>query len=217
MSYECPKCGEYIDDDFSFCPNCGENILIIANTIYLEEYYNSYNDNENKIKQQAKEIRDNAEKITELEKNITEHENTKESLKEKIDDETGKIRELENRLKDYEIESLFNDATNKTEENRTEEKKTEPVNINDEKNNRPDGKVNINTADADELKKIPGFNSDMINKLLQLRRNGTYIRSFDDLEHKIGIKSYHVSLIRDYVIIGNEGDYNLSDGRFIDL
>lgn len=214
MGYECPKCSEVIDDDFSFCPNCGEDIIIIANTIYLEEYYNSYKDNENKIKQQLKEIKDNKGKINELENNITKHENTLKSLKEKIDDETGNIRELENRLKDDEIESLFNDTTNKEEENTTEE----PVNtLNDEKSSRQSDKININTAGVDELKKIPGFNLDIINKLLQLRRNGTYIKSFDDLEHKLGIKSYHVSLIMDYVIIGNEGDNDLSGGRFIDL
>lgn len=202
--YGCPKCGQVIENDFGFCPNCGEAVLIIDGDIYSERQYNTFKNNEEKLKNQRYEIRSKQVKLNNLEKQVSEYDETLENLWKRVSD-------------------LKRDISKRESNQKNKQKPSEPV-INTDKNedsikpsdNNQTKKININTASADEIKTLPNINLIQAKKIIQMREDGNYVESFDDLANKLNLKPYQLSEIRNLVVIDEVVNDN-DNGRFIDL
>jgi len=82
---------------------------------------------------------------------------------------------------------------------------------NTKSNNNKDNieKIDINTANEDELKNIPGINLIKAKKIIDLRNQGEYITSFKDLEIKLNINTSQINQIKDVVIISKQKKKNM--------
>ncbi|MBC7247844.1 MAG: helix-hairpin-helix domain-containing protein [Actinobacteria bacterium] len=63
------------------------------------------------------------------------------------------------------------------------------------------GKVNINTADADELEKLPGIGPTLAERIVSYRENNGGFRSVEDLKKVSGIGEKKFAELRDLVEI----------------
>lgn len=211
--YGCPKCGQVMENDFGFCPNCGEAVLITEGDIYSERQYNTFKNNEKKLKNQRFEIRNKELKLNNLKKSINEYDETLENLWKKTSDLNRDISKRESDQKNKKIpEPVIN----------TDENRIKPSNNKNEDNNKPSDnnqnkKININTASVDEIKTLPNINLIQAKKIIQMREDGNYVESFDDLADKINLKPYQLSEIRNLVVIDEVVNDNNDGGRFIDL
>ena len=68
--------------------------------------------------------------------------------------------------------------------------------------------MDINTANADDLAKLPGINIIKAKKIVQLRESGIYIKSFDDLRDRLNLKDYEVEQLKPYVKISMDESNN---------
>lgn len=78
-------------------------------------------------------------------------------------------------------------------------------------------KIDINTANKEELSKLPTINSIQVIKILQMRENGNYITSFDDLKNKLNIKEYQINQLKEYIIINIPSEDMTNQGRKLDI
>ena len=63
--------------------------------------------------------------------------------------------------------------------------------------------ININTATADEISNIPGFNPLYANQIIQMRQSNNYVKSFDDLAQKLNLNKNELEQIKHYIIISS--------------
>lgn len=105
-----------------------------------------------------------------------------------------------------------------------EEKLNVPSDIdNSEKNTIPDNGdvptqiniIDINTATEEQLKELPSINIIKAKKIIQLRENGVYIKSLDDLQEKLNLKDYEIEQIRCLIKINVDDSSN--NARRLDL
>lgn len=64
--------------------------------------------------------------------------------------------------------------------------------------------LEINMATAEEISQLPGFNMELANKIISLRKSGIYIHSLDDLYEKLDLNSEDIEIIKENVIPKNE-------------
>ena len=78
-------------------------------------------------------------------------------------------------------------------------------------NNKKDNieKIDINTANENELKNIPGINLIKAKKIIDLRNQGEYITSFKDLEIKLNINTSQINQIKDVIVISKQKKKNI--------
>ena len=74
-------------------------------------------------------------------------------------------------------------------------------NNNTRPNNQNIKKININTTEIDEIKNLPGIGLISAKKLIQMRENGNYVKSWNDLENKLNLKPYKLDQLKPYIII----------------
>lgn len=61
--------------------------------------------------------------------------------------------------------------------------------------------ININTATLKQIAQIPNITLIQAKKIIQLRENGVYIKSLDDLAQKLNLKPYEMEEIKPYIKI----------------
>lgn len=213
--YGCPKCGQVMENDFGFCPNCGEAVLIIDGDIYSERQYNTFKNNEEKLKNQRYEIRSKQMKLNNLEKQVSEYDETLENLWKKVSDLNRDIskRESNQKNKQKSPDPVINTDKNENTVKPSDNKNEDTIKPSD---NNQTKKININTASIDEIKTLPNINLIQAKKIIQMREDGNYVESFDDLTSKLNLKPYQLSEIKNLVVIDEVVNDN-DGGRFIDL
>lgn len=77
-------------------------------------------------------------------------------------------------------------------------------------------KIDINTANIDELSKLPGLNLIKAKKIIDLRQNNKYIYSYEDLQIKLNLNPTQINQIKDVIIISKKKKKN-KPGRILDL
>ena len=82
---------------------------------------------------------------------------------------------------------------------------------------KPKQKIDINTATRDEISKLPGINIMHVNKIMQMRENGNYITSTNDLKDKLNLKDYQINHLMDYIVITGTDGREVNCGRKVDL
>ena len=90
-------------------------------------------------------------------------------------------------------------------------------NNNRRQNNQNIKKIDINTAGIDEIKKLPGIGLISAKKLIQMRENGNYVESLNDLENKLNLKPYQVEQLKPYLTISKIKTKKTSYSRKVDL
>ncbi|RAP46008.1 MAG: hypothetical protein BZ136_08010, partial [Methanosphaera sp. rholeuAM74] len=62
-------------------------------------------------------------------------------------------------------------------------------------------KVDINNANTEQISKLPILNLIQAKKIVQMRQNGVYINSLDDLKVKVNLNDSQVSILEKHIII----------------
>ncbi len=75
-------------------------------------------------------------------------------------------------------------------------------------------KIDINTATAEEISNIPGFNPLSANQIVQMRKSNNYVKSFNDLAQKLNLNENELEQIKPYIIISSSEN---SSYRRIDI
>jgi competence protein ComEA len=71
------------------------------------------------------------------------------------------------------------------------------------KDSAPAGKVNINTAAADELDTLPGIGAEMARRIMEYRAANGPFKSIEDLERVTGIGDATYQKLKDRITVGN--------------
>ncbi|WP_323735851.1 helix-hairpin-helix domain-containing protein [Methanosphaera sp. ISO3-F5] len=75
-------------------------------------------------------------------------------------------------------------------------------------------KIDINKASIEELNKLPTINLIQAKKIIELRNEGKYIKSFEDLSKKINLSTNQINQIQDKVVIS---EIKVVKQRVVDL
>ena len=125
-------------------------------------------------------------------------------------------------LSDDEIEYAKNELIiNMPEEEPTDNYDTYNQNISEGNEEQTDEdetniyKIDLNTATVDELTDLPSINLIKAKKIINLRNENNYIKSYDDLKEKLNLKPEQITQIRKRTII-SEVNNDIS-GRIIDF
>ena len=87
-------------------------------------------------------------------------------------------------------------------------------------------KILINSADEEQLSQLPGFHLIHAKKIIKLREEKVYLKSFNDLSNLIGIDSEYIDELRDLIVFDevekfnkkpDEKNDNLNSGRKLDI
>lgn len=126
-------------------------------------------------------------------------------LNSEIEDKNEELELKKKQMKEFtdSMENMKENSNNTEELPNTEANKDKII------------KININKAGVDEIKNLPNINLIQAKKIIQMRENGSYIISFDDLASKLNLSSYQITILKDYIIIDNPTS-NVN-GRFIDI
>ena len=68
-------------------------------------------------------------------------------------------------------------------------------------NNETNGKVNINTANKEEIEKIPGIGESKAEKIIDYRKENGLFKSIEDIKNVSGIGNSIYEKIKDYITI----------------
>jgi len=80
-------------------------------------------------------------------------------------------------------------------------------------------KIDINTANKEQLAKLPGINIILATKIIQMRESGNYINSTSDLKDMLNLKDYQINQLMEHALIKNQSIPKQSTftGRRLDI
>ncbi len=61
--------------------------------------------------------------------------------------------------------------------------------------------IDINRASIEEISRIPGISGNNINKIIELRNNGIYFKSLDDMAVKLNLSNHEINQISQFIEI----------------
>ncbi|WP_323735861.1 helix-hairpin-helix domain-containing protein [Methanosphaera sp. ISO3-F5] len=127
-----------------------------------------------------------------------------EDLSDRLNLTNDELEYVKNELIINELEdNIFNNETNNGHLDEESEEEDNPY------------KIDINSADLDELTNIPSINLIKAKKIINLRNENNYIKSYDDLKEKLNLNPEQINQIKKRTIISEVND-DLS-GRIIDF
>jgi len=62
--------------------------------------------------------------------------------------------------------------------------------------------INLNTASADQLRKVPGINQTLAQNIIQYREANGPFSSVNDLSRVQGVDNFRMDMIKKYVQVG---------------
>jgi len=181
----CPSCGNKIKL-VNYCIFCGFNLNFLKKEGIISDLYNvNYTNNENYVRP---DNMDNSKDFSILNENPdlsgnVEEKNFSYFKNSPNEDQRGTVR-INNLSKDNNPSIKNNFFSNNNEhENIT---------------------LEINSATADEIAQFPGFNRELANKIISLRKSGIHINSLTDLYEKLNLTPEEIKNINEKVIPKNE-------------
>lgn len=156
---------------------------------------------------------------TEINDKISENRKTVEKQRKDIENNKRELEKLNSEIKSKNEELELKKKQMKSFADSMENMKENSNNSRQHPNNKVNKneiiKININKAGVDEIKTLPNISQLQAEKIVQMRENGSYIKSFDDLADKLNLSSYQITVLEDYIIIDNP--VPKVNGRFIDI
>lgn len=100
-----------------------------------------------------------------------------------------------------EKDTIINKPKNESMDNIDNIIKKEMNNPENNKIEEENPKIDLNSADQETLAKIPTINIIMAKKIIDLREQGNYIKSYEDLQQKINLKPEQINQIKETTVI----------------